>query len=438
LQAENGMNRVVVAVACTFLMLNLGTVYAWSFFQKPLCETYGWSNSQVVWTFSLAICFLGLSAAAGGLLLPRTGPRPLAIAGALLFGSGYLLAALALRLHSLPLLYLGYGVIGGIGLGLGYVIPVTTVSRWFPDHKGLATGTVVMGFGFGALLMSKVIAPILLTRVGGNMVLLFTVMGVLFLVLSLAAATFIRNPPALWLPPQATARTVSNDKPPEESVWSCIVSREFALMWLIFFCQITAGIALIGFQSPLFQDVYAKHDPALTKAVLASYGGNLIAASSVFNGIGRFFWGALSDRIGRCRTFSLILGSQLAAFALLIQTSHPWLFAILVCYILLCYGGGFGTMPSFVLDMFGARFMPAVYGAILTAWSAAGIAGPQLVAMMKDRYPGHSGLASFYSFATAICFLGTGLLLSFLFKERKTEGTDLETGKPGMDSNETR
>jgi len=264
------------------------------------------------------------------------------------------------------------------------------------------------------------------------------VMGVLFLVLSLAAATFIRNPPALWLPPQATARTVSNDKPPEESVWSCIVSREFALMWLIFFCQITAGIALIGFQSPLFQDVYAKHDPALTKAVLASYGGNLIAASSVFNGIGRFFWGALSDRIGRCRTFSLILGSQLAAFALLIQTSHPWLFAILVCYILLCYGGGFGTMPSFVLDMFGARFMPAVYGAILTAWSAAGIAGPQLVAMMKDRYPGHSGLASFYSFATAICFLGTGLLLSFLFKERKTEGTDLETGKPGMDSQRDR
>lgn len=434
MQSENGMNRVVVAVACTLLMLNLGTVYAWSFFQKPLCETYGWSNSQVVWTFSLAICFLGLSAAAGGLLLPRTGPRPLAIAGALLFGSSYLFAALALRMHSLSLLYLSYGVTGGIGLGLGYVIPVTTASRWFPDHKGLATGTVVMGFGFGALLMSKVIAPFLLTRVGGSMVLLFTVMGVLFLVFSLAAATFIRNPPALWLPHQGTTRTVSNDEPPEESVWSCIVSREFALMWLIFFCNITAGIALIGFQSPLFQDVYAKHDPALTKAVLASYGGTLIAASSVFNGIGRFFWGALSDRLGRCRTFSLILGSQLAAFALLMQTSHPWLFAILVCYILLCYGGGFGTMPSFVLDMFGARFMPAVYGAILTAWSAAGIAGPQLVAMMKDRYLDHSCLASFYSFATAICFLGTGLLLSFLFKERKAEGTALESGKSGMDS----
>jgi OFA family oxalate/formate antiporter-like MFS transporter len=139
----------------------------------------------------------------------------------------------------------------------------------------------------------------------------------------------------------------------------------------------------------------------------------------VFNGIGRFFWGALSDRLGRLRTFSLILGSQIAAFALLMQTSHPWLFATLVCYILLCYGGGFGTMPSFVLDMFGVRFMSAVYGAILTAWSAAGIAGPQLVAMMKDRYSDQPWLASFYSFATAICFLGTGLFLSFLVKDRR-------------------
>lgn len=400
-------------------MLNLGTVYAWSFFQKPLCETYGWSNSQVVWTFSLAITFLGLSAAAGGLLLPRIGPRPLALTGAVLFGSGYLLAALALRMHSLPLLWLGYGVTGGIGLGLGYVAPVATVSRWFPDRKGLATGTVVMGFGFGALLMSKLVAPFLLQRAGGDMVSAFTVMGVLFLALSLASAAFIRNPPASWLPPQVTSTTAPDGDGSSASVGSCIVSRSFVLMWLIFFCNITAGIALIGFQSPLFQDVCAKHDPALGKEVLAACGGTMIAASSVFNGIGRFFWGACSDRLGRRRTFSLILGSQIAAFALLMQTSQPWLFATLVCYILLCYGGGFGTMPSFVLDMFGAKVMPAVYGAILTAWSAAGIAGPQLVALLKDRYAGSPGLASFYSFAAAICLLGTGLVLSFFVKERR-------------------
>ncbi|WP_236015033.1 MFS transporter [Geomonas anaerohicana] len=413
--SETGTRRVVIAAACTLLMLNLGTVYAWSFFQKPLCQTYGWSNSQVIWTFSLAICFLGLSAAAGGLILPKSGPRPLALAGAVFFGSGYLLAALALRMHSLPLLYLGYGVVGGIGLGLGYVTPVATVSRWFPDRKGLATGTVVMGFGFGALLMSKVIAPFLLRSVGGDMVLAFTVMGVIFLALSLLSAAFICNPPASVLA-NATAGTAPDGD--VATAGNCIASRPFVLMWLIFFCNITAGIALIGFQSPLFQDVCAKHDPALGVETLAGYGGTLIAASSVFNGIGRFLWGALSDRLGRLLAFRLILASQIAAFAVLMQTSHPWLFATLVCYILLCYGGGFGTMPSFVLDMFGARLMPAVYGAILTAWSAAGIAGPQLVAAMKDRFPGQPGLASFYSFAAAICFLGTGMVLSFFVKER--------------------
>ncbi|WP_239027901.1 MFS transporter [Geomonas subterranea] len=416
--SENGTRRVVIAAACTLLMLNLGTVYAWSFFQKPLCETYGWSNSQVVWTFSLAICFLGLSAAAGGLILPKTGPRPLALAGAVLFGSGYLLAALALQMHLLPLLYLGYGVVGGIGLGLGYVTPVATVSRWFPDHRGLATGTVVMGFGFGALLMSKVIAPFLLRSVGGDMVLAFTVMGVLFLALSLASAAFIRNPPAA-----SPANATAGDLPDSDAATagSRIASKSFVLMWLIFFCNIFAGIALIGFQSPLFQDVCAKYDPGLGRETLAGYGGTLIAASSVFNGIGRFLWGALSDRLGRLLAFRLILASQIAAFAVLMQTAHPWLFATLVCYILLCYGGGFGTMPSFVLDMFGARLMPAVYGTILTAWSAAGIAGPQLVAMMKDRFPGQPALASFYSFATAICFLGTGMLLSLFLKERRRE-----------------
>jgi MFS transporter, OFA family, oxalate/formate antiporter len=423
LPAETGTNRIAVAAACTLLMLNLGTVYAWSFFQKPLCETYGWSNSQVVWTFSLAISFLGLAAAAGGLLLPRIGPRPLALTGAVLFGSGYFLAALALRLHSLPLLWIGYGVTGGIGLGLCYVTPVATVSKWFPDHKGLATGTVVMGFGFGALLMSKLVAPFLLGRTGGDMVQAFTMMGGLFLVLSLLSAALVRNPPASWLPPQVAAKADSDSDAPFASVGSCLASRSFVLMWLIFFCNITAGIALIGFQSPLFQDICAKHDPALGKGVLAAYGGSMIAASSVFNGVGRFFWGALSDRLGRRRTFSLILGSQIAAFALLMQTSHPWLFATLVCYILLCYGGGFGTMPSFVLDRFGARFMPAVYGAILTAWSAAGIAGPQLVALLKDRYAASPALASYYSFAAAIGLLATGLLLSFCLQERQRGGS---------------
>ena len=191
----------------TLLQLCLGTVYAWSFFQNPFVKTYGWSNSQVAWIFSTAICFLGLAAAWGGMNLARFGPRKLAMTGGALFGAGYLIGALALHLQCLPLLYVGYGVIGGIGLGLGYVTPVATAAKWFPDRKGLVTGMVVMGFGFGALLMSKVLAPQLVTLTAseahpdGNFVWVFAWLGVIFLAVTLPVAAMLRNPPAGYTPP---------------------------------------------------------------------------------------------------------------------------------------------------------------------------------------------------------------------------------------------
>lgn len=419
-------NRWSIAANGTLLMVCLGTVYAWSFFQKPLTEGYGWSNSQVAWAFSLAICCLGLAAAAGGVLLPRLGPTRLALAGGILFAAGYLVAALALSCRSLPLLYTGYGLLGGTGLGLGYVTPVTTVARWFPDRKGFATGMVVMGFGFGALLMSKLIAPFLLQLFPGNLPALFAAMGGLFLLVTVPAAAGIVNPPPGWQPAgmvqpaAATAVTDSSDR----TARTCILSGDFALLWLIFFCNITAGIAIIGLQSPLFQDICSKAGMTADPATLARYGATLIAVSSLFNGVGRFFWGGVSDRIGRRATFRLLLGSQFVAFLLLMGTGSPWLFALLVCYILLCYGGGFGTMPSFILDRFGARLMPAVYGAILTAWSAAGIAGPQLVALIKDAYP--AGRAATISFALGAGFLLAGLLFSLLLPAAPKNGT--ETG----------
>ncbi|WP_243688564.1 L-lactate MFS transporter [Geotalea toluenoxydans] len=415
-------NRWLIAVICTLLMVNLGTVYAWSFFQKPLCDAYFWSNSQVAWAFSLAICFLGLAAAAGGMLLPKTGPTILALLGGMLFGCGYLLAALALRMHSLPLLYAGYGVIGGTGLGLSYVTPVATVARWFPDRKGFATGMVVMGFGFGALLMSKVLAPLLLAQLGGDMVRVFAVMGVVFLLLVIPAAAFVRNPPTGWMPSGCILPLAGAGSGPDKhgrGTRACLISREFALLWVIFFCNITAGIAIIGFQSPLFQDIWSKADPALGKEALARYGATLIAVSSIFNGIGRFLWGGISDRIGRRETFRVILGTQLLAFILLTYTDNPWLFALLVCYILLCYGGGFGTMPSFVLDLFGSRVMPAVYGTILTAWSAAGIAGPQLVASSRIVIrPGSTPDGHLSTVLPCVRVSPDRLIFSFLLKSR--------------------
>jgi len=397
-------NRWLIAGMGTLLQLCLGAVYAWSYFQKPLMTTYGWSNTQVAWTFSLAIGFLGVASAVGGILLPKFGPRKLAVTGSLLYGTGYLLAALALHRHSLPLLWLGYGVVGGIGLGLGYVTPVATAAKWFPDKKGLVTGLVVMGFGFGALLMSKVIAPALDSACHQQLPLVFAGSGLLVGVTSLIAAAFLRNPPDT---PTTTVTPVGL-----APVWS----RQFGLMWLLFFCNIVAGIAIISFQSPLLQDLWKKIDPALPPATLAIYGATLIAISSVFNGLGRLFWGGLSDRLGQLTTFRLMLATQVLAFLALMRTGNPWLFGTLICYVLLCYGGGFGVMPSFVLNEFGQTRMPVVYGCILTAWSAGGIVGPQLVAWLKD----HGGAqASSQAFASSAGLLALGFLLALFLRNRQ-------------------
>jgi len=393
------MNRWLIAGLGTLLQLCLGSVYAWSYFQKPLVEGYGWRNTQVAWAFSLAIGFLGLAAAVGGVLLPKFGPRKLAVTGSLLYGAGYLIAALALHLKMLALLWIGYGVIGGVGLGLGYVTPVATVAKWFPDKKGLVTGMVVMGFGFGALLMSKIIAPALDAMFQNQLPLTFAGAGLVVGLIGVAAATGLRNPPDT-LPGSVTVDGLAE-----------IRSRQFGLMWLVFFCNIAAGIAIISFQSPLLQDLWKKVDPAMSPAALAASGATLIAVSSVFNGLGRLFWGGLSDRLGQLTTFRVMLATQVVAFGALMITGNPWLFGTLICYVLLCYGGGFGVMPSFVLNTFGPRLMPVLYGCILTAWSAAGVVGPQVVAWLKDQ---HAAQASTYAFGLGAGLLAVGFLLSLL------------------------
>jgi OFA family oxalate/formate antiporter-like MFS transporter len=415
--------RWLIAIMGTVLMLCLGTVYAWSFFQDLLVrqyhDVYGWSNSQVAWVFSLAIFFLGVTAAWGGIALPKIGARRMAMLGGLLFSAGYVVAGLALRVGSLPLLYLGYGALGGTGLGLGYVTPVATVSKWFPDKKGLATGMVIMGFGLGALLMSKVLAPRLLEWTG-SLVSAFLWLGAVFFVFTVGPAAFMRNPAKGWLPtgfsPAAAASAGSGSS--TLTARGAVFSGRFAMMWLVFFCNITAGISIIGFQSPLLQSLWKTADPSLSAALVAGFGATLIAVSSLFNGAGRFFWGAVSDRIGRVRTFRIMLGSEIVVFVALVLTGSPWLFGVLVCWVLLCYGGGFGTMPAFVSDTFGQHIMAPVYGVILTAWSAAGIVGPQIVAILKDAVPDK---ASLLSFIIGACFLAVGFVLSLFISGKPFE-----------------
>jgi OFA family oxalate/formate antiporter-like MFS transporter len=387
----------------------LGSAYAWSWFQQPIREACGWSNSTTTWAFSTAIACLGLAAAWAGPRLDRWGPHRVAMAGGALFAVGHLLAALALHRHDPLLLVLGYGVVGGCGLGLGYVAPVAAAARSAPERKGLATGLVIMGFGLGALLMAKVAAPLLHQAfavgqaddaAGRRAVLaqVFLTLGLGFLVVIPALGALLRPPPVA-----VTAAAAGG--------W---FGRRFALLWLVFFCNIAAGIALIGFLSPLYQGLLRRHGPAPDPAGLAAAGATLIALAALANGAGRPLWGALSDAIGRARTFRVLLAVQVAAFAALAATGEPWLFALLVGVVMLGYGGGFGTMPSAVLDAFGPRRMAAAYGAMLTAWSAAGVAGPQLTALLADRWPEQAG---HYAALLGLGFTALGFAVSLRLRD---------------------
>ena len=426
--------RVVIAIFCTVLQVCLGTVYAWSFFQTILVRQSGWTFTQTAWAFSITIFCVGVSAAWAGQALPRLGPRRLALIGSAMFSGGYVIAGWALHLDSNPLFYLGYGVIGGAGIGLGYVTPVATVAKWFPDHKGLATGIVVMGFGVGALLLSKGLAPVLLVRTGQELEMVFVWLGVIFASVLIPSSLFLQNPPEPKESPadQPVGAPAMGTEP--DSVLPYLRSGSFIVLWIVFFCNIAAGISVISFQSELLQEVWGLSDPLIEPATLAEYGATLIAVSSLCNGAGRLLWGMLSDRIGRVAVFRILLASQMVVFGILMTETNPWVFSALVCYVLLCFGGGFATMPSFVIDVFGPKKMSAIYGTILTAWAAAGIAGPVYVGYLKDVYPDR---AVMYCFLVGILMLGAGYVFSYLLNDNRIrlgrptlEGTLREYGIP--------
>ena len=403
---------LMMVALCLVLHICFGTVYAWSFFQSLLVRQLGWSYTDSAWAFSVAIFSLGVSAAWAGAMLPRYGPRRLAVIGGVMFASGYLVASLALHLDSLALFYLGYGVIGGAGIGLGYVTPVATVAKWFPDHKGLATGIVVMGFGVGALLLSKGLAPTLLALSGGDLTMTFLWLGIVFGCMVIPASLGLSDPPASAVPSNPAGAQLAVDE--GESISACLKSPAFIVTWIVFFFNIAAGISVISFQSSLLQDVWSFADPTVEPETLAAYGAMLIAVSSLFNGGGRLLWGMVADRIGRARVFRILLASQMVVFGVLMTERDPIVFSALVCYVLLCFGGGFAVMPSFIADVFGTKRMSTVYGAILTAWAAAGLIGPLYVGYLKDVYPDR---AVMYCFLIGILMLGLGWVFTYLLND---------------------
>jgi len=376
---ENLMSkRWLIAGAGIVLQLILGTVYAWSVFKKPLIANHGWSEPAVQGTFMIIIAMIGLAAAFGGMLVDKKGPKFVATIGAILYAFGTLMAGVADMTGNIWILYIGYGFIGGIGNGMGYVVPIATLIRWFPDKRGLVTGLAVMGFGLGAFFIGK-IAPGMVTNMG--VANTFFTLGVIYLIFCTAAALMFRNPPAGWLPDGFTpsAKTVSAA---DSFSWDeAKKTPQWYMIWAMLFLNVSAGLGLLSQLSPMGQDILKQSisDPA----ELAAKGGLILAIASIFNGLGRLFWASLSDKIGRKNVFLVMFASQAALYFYLPQINSATTFTIAACYLLACYGGGFAVMPTVAADAFGPTYIGKVYGFVLTAWGAAGVVGPLVFAKIK-------------------------------------------------------
>lgn len=408
-------NRWTIAVAGTVAMACLGTVYSWSLFTQPLIAAFGWSNSTTTWAFALAIFFLGVGAIIGGRWQDRSGPRRVAITGVVLWGLGNLLAGLGTARLGAPWIYVTYGVLGGLGLGLGYITPVAAVTKWFPEKRGFGSGMVVMGFGLGAFIYNNVLKSIpafaavsrdagqvLAARAGGGtgtlsagsmstLMQTFIWSGVFFGVVGGLCASLVRNPVAAGAPmpaaAPATPTAAAAARPPAAAVHNfppseALRTPQFWALWAMLFLNVTAGILFISNAVPIMRELTG----AAPGTALAVYG--FIA---LFNGLGRFFWGAVSDRIGRNLAYVLIYGTQVVIFFIVGGIHSLPLVATLFAIVLLDYGGGFGTMPSFTADYFGTKYMGVNYGWILFAWGVGGIVGPIFVARVKDVTGSFSG-----------------------------------------------
>lgn len=369
-------SRWTIPPAAVAIHLCVGSVYAWSVFNKPIEALHPtWARGAAAYTFSIAIALLGLSAAFGGTWLERHGPRRAATLAACLFGGGLALGGLGVWLGWLWLLFVGYGVIGGAGLGLAYVSPVSALVKWFPDRRGLATGMAVLGFGGGALIAAPLKERLI--QAVGVAPTLWILAGVYFCVM-LAAAQALARPPDGWRPEGHVPKVILGGGEPELTMPMAVRTRQFWLLWGMLFINISAGISILAQASPMMQDLF-RRTPEQAAAMVSVIAG--------FNAFGRIFWASLSDRIGRRAVFSIFFAVQAGLFLAIpaLAEAGRWeLFQLAVVVIFTMYGGGFATIPAFLADMFGARNVGAVHGVILTAWSAAGVAGPILITSIRE------------------------------------------------------
>jgi MFS transporter, OFA family, oxalate/formate antiporter len=372
-------NRWVIAIAGVFFQIALGAVYAWSVFRVPLSKQFGWSISEVTLTFTISIFVLGLAAFPGGLWLNRKGPRVVALTAGALYGLGVFLASFSA--HRLWWLYLSYGVIGGIGLGLGYIVPVAVLVKWFPDRRGLITGIAVGGFGAGALITAPV-ATQLIQSIG--VLHTFAYLGIGYLIVTAIAGWFMQNPPDGWKPEgwSPTALQASQRAGHDFTLTEALKEWQWWALWLILFLNTCAGISIISQEAPIFQEL---------TGVSAVVAGGLVGLASLGNAAGRVFWAWISDLITRRATFFVMFVLQVLLFWFLPNIATASLITIVTFVVLMCYGGGFGTMPAFTADYFGPKNVGPIYGLMLTAWGFASAFGPLLIAYMREGSGSYHG-----------------------------------------------
>ncbi|GAB4548927.1 MAG: OFA family MFS transporter [Phycisphaerales bacterium] len=416
-------NRWLVALSGVGIHISIGSVYAYSVMTLPLNEALGWQNSDITLAFSVAIVCLGLAAAFLGHFVERHGPRVAGLLAAACYGLGTIGAGVAVSVGWLPLFVATYGVLGGIGLGVGYITPVSTLVKWFPDKRGLATGMAIMGFGFSAMIFGPVMQR-LFDTVGPAPT--FFILGVVYLVVIAGSALYIAPPPKGWMPAhlrddgpgedtgtqRPKSRTRNRHDLAQLTANQALRTRRFYFMWLMLFINITCGIALIAVASPMAQEMVG-----MSAAAAAA----MVGLMGLFNGLGRIGWASLSDFIGRPATYAAFFVLQFVAFLLLTRSPSPWEFQALVLLILTCYGGGFASVPAFLGDLFGTKQLGAVHGYTLTAWAVAGLTGPTIVTRVQEVTGDYATTLYIFAGLFALALFITGLMTLDIRAKRRAE-----------------
>lgn len=407
-------NRWLIALSAIAIHLSIGGAYAYSVYKKPLVEFMGWSLTDVTLAFTIMMALAGSSAAIFGKFVEKNGPRKSAIVAAVLFGLGQAGSGLAVAIDSLTLFLLTYGLLSGLGLGIGYISPVSTLVKWFPDRRGLATGMAVLGFGSGALITAPVAAGLMETI---GIAQTFYILGASYFILMVLGAAYITPPPEGWMPETMKQDVASGKKELKNDLAQltakeAVRTKRFWMLWTMMLINTSAGIMMISVASPMAQEVVG-----LSAAAAAT----MVGIMGIFNGGGRLGWAAASDYIGRPAVFIIFFVIQIIAFVSLPFIANAILFQVFILLVVSCYGGGFSNLPAFIGDLFGTKQLGAIHGYLLTTWSIGGVFGPMIVTQIKEQTGSYIPVFYVFTGLISLAFVISLLLRSDIQRSQQVQ-----------------